>query len=538
LRKRGRPATHLGARRGLLVTLGAATLAILGVLLLAASYGKVPAEAAQNDSSTVSVEENPASPSTETAPTPAPPALLPDRQEKVDLLIYGTTTAGLGVLRGLKLAGERFPQDLTVALVSLAPDLESPLVQGLSVEDTYRPGQAGGFWEDFRREVIRTYEQQGVWPLQRNGRLIHEPAVAEEVLNYLVFSDESLPQAARGRVRLLCVSGLPRAASDREGERYLMVEEDDGTLVRLNTRLFVDASVEADLARLLGASYKLGESPIAYCDSTGPRPEAPCRRNFFSTAPQSLTMLLTLSVGKGEATPVETLPCFDSEAIPEAVPEAFSEATVKSFPSSWSMTHALPGNTRELNERWSDWADPDVSFTWYMEPEKRSEIVLRLQARALHLLALIQKDYPKVGLSSLPTWPYVRGEVMVQGAHVFSMAEIEGEVPEPIASGTYAAFDRHDPVRGTLQPERGAYVEVPLAATRPDRHPALLVATALSLTSSAYSSACRMEPVRANVGAACGVQAALALSRDVSFTEVSYADVRAELVEQGHVLKR
>ena len=43
------------------------------------------------------------------------------------------------------------------------------------------------------------------------------------------------------------------AASDQEGRRYVDVQVEGGGVVRFNTRYFIDASVEGDLARMLGA---------------------------------------------------------------------------------------------------------------------------------------------------------------------------------------------------------------------------------------------------------------------------------------------
>ena len=53
--------------------------------------------------------------------------------QQFDVVIYGTTTAGIGTLRGLQMAAARYPKRLRVAIVSSGGNLESPLAQGLGV---------------------------------------------------------------------------------------------------------------------------------------------------------------------------------------------------------------------------------------------------------------------------------------------------------------------------------------------------------------------------------------------------------------------
>ena len=453
----------------------------------------------------------------------------------VDVLVYGSTSGGLGAIRGLKLACERTGTGpLTVVLLSPAPGLESPLAQGLSVEDDYRPGVVGGFYGEFRHEVIRHYEREGVWPLLRNGRLVYEPEVADRVLRRLVLEDGSPPEWSQAGVRVIWLRGLVRKATDTGELIQVRVEHMDGTYLDLEARFAVDASVEADLARLLGADYRMGKSSHLYNDVEGRQPEPPTKDDSFSTAPQSLAMLLTLSVKEKPAPPIHSLPEWNESAVPGGLHETLPEFIRRSFPGSWSLRHPLPQDKRELNEGWNDWANPHISFAWYMNPGERLELVGQLQARALHYLALIQGHFPEVGLATLPSWPYVRGEVMVMGRHVYHVDELVEGVDEPIAKGKYARFDRHDPFEGTQQSPESAIVEVPLDATRPAGLPRLLVTTALSVDYLTYNSACRMEPVRANVGAACGVQLALALRDGVAPHEVPYPGIREELLRQGH----
>ena len=202
------------------------------------------------------------------------------------------------------------------------------------------------------------------------------------------------------------------------------------------------------------------------------------------------------------------------------------------------MRHSLPNGRHELNELWSDWADPDIIVRWYLEPWQRQGLVRDMQQRILVLLAQVQERYPEIGIDRLPTWPYVRGEVMILGDHLYSTSELWGELDEIIATGKYAVFDRHDPAHGSLQPDEAAVVCLPMDATRPQGHPNLLVSTAYSVDYKAYSSALRMEPTRAAVGVACGAQVALAATRGVSIHDIVYAELRGELLAQGQSPER
>ncbi|NLE73110.1 MAG: FAD-dependent oxidoreductase, partial [Actinobacteria bacterium] len=442
---------------------------------------------------------------------------------QVDVMIYGTTTSGMGAIRGLKMAAGRIPQDLTVALVGVGDALESPLAQGLCVEDDYEPGTISGFYQEFRSAVALHYETLGVWPYERNGRLTYEPEVAADVLNGLVFGEDGLPEAARGRVKIVRVIGIISEASDAEGDRHVMLVRPDGSRLRIDARYLLDASVEADLARALGCRYMMGCTSAVYNDLRGPLPMKPTREDLYAGSPQSLGFLVTLTLTTGGAPSIRERQDWPVAEEAEGARWKMEETVLRAFPHSWSMRHQLPGNRRELNELWSDLADPDVIVQWYREPDLRERITRTLQHRMLVLLAQVQDRYPEVGISRLPTWPYVRGEVMVLGNHLYSTDELTANPGETIATGKYAVFDRHDPVHGSLQPDEAATVFVPLAVTRPMEHPALLVSTAFSVDWKAYNSACRMEPVRATVGMACGVQLALAAARDVATHDISYA---------------
>lgn len=139
-----------------------------------------------------------------------------DTVERVDVVMWGSTTSGLGALRGLKMAAPGLDGPIRVALLSNTSVVESPLVQGLCLEDDYHPETVGGFYAEFRREVLARYAAQGVWPLEAGGRLTYEPEVAAQVLQELAFSEGLVPQAARDKVDVIRMWG---GAVRRPGRR-------------------------------------------------------------------------------------------------------------------------------------------------------------------------------------------------------------------------------------------------------------------------------------------------------------------------------
>ena len=457
-------------------------------------------------------------------------------REQVDVVVYGSTTSGLGAVYGLARLAEKYDHSFSVALVSVTDALESPLVQGLCIEDDYEPATLAGFYGRFRRAVASYYQSQGIRPYEQGGRLKYEPEVAYEALCHLVFGTYGLPDEAQvgGSLEVRRIQGIIEGAGEGDEGHFLRVRRPDGSSLLLEATYLVDASVEADLARALGCRYMMGRSAQVFSDGQGLRPTPPTSQDLYAVSPQSLGYLTTLRVASDGAAPsVEEMPEWPEAASAMGGRWVVPESYLKTFASSWSLRHALPGGKHELNEPWSDWAEPDVIFRWYREPQSRDEIVDSMRRRALVLLAQIQERYPKVGVDRLPGWPYVRGEVMVLGERVYSLQELRSDSFEPIATGIYAAFDRHDPARGSLQQEETARARLPLGATRPADRPYLLVSTAYSLDWKAYNSACRMEPVRAAAGVACGAQVVLAAEQGIAPQAVRYTDLLEELKALG-----
>lgn len=458
---------------------------------------------------------------------PAPRKSVAVRE--ADVIIYGTTTAGIGAVRALEQTRESFGRELQVVLISSDRILDSPLAQGLSVEDRYSGGGLSGFYGEFRNQLIARYETEGLDPIV-DGRIRYEPEVARQVLLSFV----------EGRQHVEWLGGELRAAegADGKGPRYVVVEEADGNVVRINTEYFIDASVEGDLGRLLGASYMLGKGDELYNLRTGPHPAPPTPENEFVTAPQRYSFLLTLQVYEDEA---PALADFEHDWYSNSTygPDfEFAEHHRDGFATSWSLRHVLPHGKRELNEVWSDYPGPQASFDWVLFPEKRPQLRELMVSYVLDKVRYLQEHgYQEIGVVNVPSRPYVRDGARFKGLDFYTGDDIDSEaVDNPVAHGVYARYDRHDLSLGSLQDSRAAEVFVPMGALLPEKHPYLVVPTAISADESAICSAVRMEPVRANMGGAAGVMVAAAAREAIDVHQLEYGTIREELERQGYEL--
>lgn len=447
-------------------------------------------------------------------------------ETQVDVLIYSTQTSGLAAARELALGAPH----LRVALVSCGNLLESPLAQGLCVEDARNIGQvSGGFYGEWRQAVVRYYQALGKSAFVSGGRFVYEPEVAARLLwSYL--SPRNAPNLIFYAARLL-------SASDKPGQCYVDLLLENGARLRVVTRYFIDASVEADLARMLGADYRIGRGEETYNDRQGNTPPYPSAKNAYVTAPQRLSALLTLKLYKGAAPRVADLahPSYDPSSYANVT---LPSSTVRSFKDSWSMTVAkLPNGKRELNEGWSDWPDVGLAYQWIFAPHNRGEIRRRVVGWTINRVRYLQEHgYPNLGIATIPQKLYVREGPRIVGLDTYTRSDVRnGAVRDPVAVGCYCEYDRHD----AFYPnhiETTRFVFVPMGTLLAADHPNLVVSTAVSTDCAAYSSAVRVEHTRANMGAAAAAIVMVAAEANVDASEVSYDAVRARLISRGYSL--
>ena len=182
-----------------------------------------------------------------------PASAVPPKSVDFDVVVYGTQTSGLAAVAELTAGAPH----LRVALVSSGDYLQSPLAQGLGAEDARDPGRvAGGFYKEWRRTVIRYYAHDGQRAFTSSGRLVYAPEVAARALRSVAGMGEDN--------RVVFYAADLVAASDDGAERYVDISIAGQGDLRLSTRFFVDASTEGDLARALGADYRIGRDEKVY----------------------------------------------------------------------------------------------------------------------------------------------------------------------------------------------------------------------------------------------------------------------------------
>jgi hypothetical protein len=445
----------------------------------------------------------------------------------VDVVVYATQTSGLAAVRELAVGAPH----LRVALISSGNLLETPLAQGLSVEDARDISRVtGGFYSEWRKAVISAYALRGIRPFNAGGRFVYEPEAAAKAL----WSYVRGPKAGN----VLFFSARLLAASDQPGQRFVDIEAEGVGTRRLTTRFFIDASVEGDLARMLGADYRIGRHEAVYNDVFGPKPAYPSAANGYETAPQRLSPLLTLRVlAKGSAPRIATFvhPNYDPRSYAGVT---FAQKNVVAFRGSWTMNIAvLPNGKRELNETWNDWPDIGLSFQWVFAPEKRGEIRRRVLEWSINRVRYLQEHgYGRVGIAAVPQKLYVREGPRIVGLDTYSAADLRnGALRRPVAVGCYVEYDRHDAFSPN-QIEQTRYVYMPMQALMAKGHPGLLVSTAVSTDFQAYCSAVRMEHTRANIGGAAGAIVVVADELGVEPSQVPYEMVRARLLSRGYRL--
>ncbi len=458
------------------------------------------------------------------APVPADvPKVLP--AVDVDVVVYATQTSGLAAVRELALGA---PQ-LRVALISCGNLLETPLTQGLSVEDVRNAGHVtGGFYGEWRQTVTRYYSLCGLKAANGTGRFTYEPEVSAKIL-WSYVSGSALPNVQFYSAKLL-------DAHDGPDGRYVDISVEGAGDLRLNTKYLIDASVEADLARMLGADYRIGRAEDVYNDVLGNKPAYPSSENGWVTAPQRLSALLTLQVhSSGKAPRIADLwhPNYDPGSFAGTT---FAWKNVAAFANSWSMKIAvLPKNKRELNETWSDHPDIGWAFQWIFEPDRRGDIRKQVLQWTINRARYLQENgYARVGIASIPQKLYVREGPRVVGLDTYTADDLRSvALRQPVAVGCYCEYDRHDAFYPT-HIETTRYVYMPMEALIAAGHPALLVSTAVSTDSAAYCSAVRMEHCRANMGAAAAMMVITAAELGVELSDVPYETVRSKLISRGY----
>jgi hypothetical protein len=460
-----------------------------------------------------------------------PPACLAqdqaiDRELDVSVFIWDTTAEGIGAVRAMQLARPRYDVG-PIVVASSSPRVTAMTANGLSVEDRQGTLAPDGFWHEVRRGITSHYAERGQKGMFY-GRMVVEPDVASAALRW--YLDYNRPEGRPGTTFV----HAHLLEADPE-ERFVLLRTAKGEVVRVRAQVFIDASVEGDLARKMGAHYRFGVSETLFGPGYGvpPRPDA----DVPDTLIQRLSALLTLDVTGGAGRMARFRhPFYDHLSYHSGVWQ--SESNRRAFANSWSMRHPLPNGKRELNEGWSDY--PDVTSVWrYVFGYDSDHLVRRqIRDRAITYVAhkvryLNENGYPHVGVAQVPQRVYIREGIRALGLDTLTASDVtRGTVRQPVAVSEYGLYDVH--LHGFANDHTPTRVHLPMGSLISVDLSHLLIPGPVSVEHRAYNGAIRMEWGKANRGAAAGIVAAIAVARGTPPAEVPYEAVRAELHRQGY----
>jgi hypothetical protein len=453
-------------------------------------------------------------------------SLVVDRVLDAKVFIWDTTAEGIGAMRAMQLARPMYDVG-NIVVASSSPRVTVMTANGLSVEDRQGSLAPDGFWGEVRRGLTDYYANRGQKAIF-SGRMVVEPEIAATHFQWYI--DYNRPGGRPGTVFLHA-----HLLDVDYAQKYVLLRTPKGEIIKVIARVFLDASVEGDLSRKIGASYRFGMGEALYNSRVGPPPRPDVNRP--ETLIQRHSALLTLDVS-GRASPLAVFrhPFYDHTTYHSGVWQ--SERNREAFARSWSIRHVLPNDKRELNESWSDY--PDIAAVWSYIFDYDVDPVTRQRMRNQAITYVLNKvrylnehGYPEVGIANVPQRLYIREGIRVLGVDTLYGSEVEqGIVRDPVAASEYGLYDVH--IHGVPNDHTSTRVYLPMGSLISAEFPDLLIPGPVSVDHRAFNGAVRMEWGKANRGAAAGMLAAIAIAKGVSPAHVRYEDVREELRRQGY----
>ncbi len=500
---------------------------------------------------------------------------------ETDVVVVGATPGGIASA----VAAAR--QGRTVLLVEYEDHIGGIVSNGLTNADIGKRQAVGGLFYQFTRRVVNyftAFDQEN--PDRPNLRRCqdgyrYEAHVAEQIFHEMIEEQE-------GRIRLCLNHELKQAVV--EDERLVAVSLEDrgqpGELVRVEGRVFVDATYEGDLAAMAGAPFRTGREGR---DEFQEAHAGKIYMRFGTTVP--------LPGSTGEADGATEAYCFrfhvtevPEDRVPIEKPSAFDREDYRFVLDDIRSGRAtrfgqiiqlipMPNRKFELN---SDHPHPDTgvpsesldlaedNWDWpTATPARREQIYDRYLSHNVGLIWLLQNDpevpaamredarrwgwckdeWPEHG--HVPRQVYVRQGRRIEGETM--LTENDGKPKPPLGRTTVQPtsisviewpFDPHgchkyDPafpgVREGYFYVAHAPFQVPYGVIVPKSIDGLLAPVACSCSHVAYN-ALRMEPVFMSLGEAAGIAAHLAIEEDVDVRSVPVPQLQALLVEEAGVI--
>ena len=501
-------------------------------------------------------------------------------QQKVDVVVYGGTAAG--VMTGLSAARE----GMRVTLLEPGAHLGGMVTGGLSATDLGHYTIIGGYAREF---YMRAAAHYGVKDLDSPDHWLSEPHVDEAIFTDMLRS-AGVTVYFHERLR-------EQAGVRKDGAQIISITTEDGRVWQ--AKVFADCSYEGDLMAEAHVSYTWGrESAQEYGESlAGARAQTPGHQ--FSWAVSAYDDLHRL-LPEIDAGPLAAPGSADRKVqaynfrliltndpanrLPFLRPQGYDPAKfallaryLNEFEQNRGRAPGLhdifnpvtiPNHKADFNNN-GPFSTDYIGHSWDYPEASYTRKTQLWQAHLLYTQSLLyfvshdagvpaslraevnQWGLPKDEFAGTGGWPrqlYIREGRRMMGEYIMRQADLQTErtKPDSIGMGSYNS-DSHNIERvvmpdGSVRNEGNVEVpvepyEIAYRSITPKRAEAenLLVPVCLSATHAAYSSV-RMEPQYMIIGQAAGVAASLAVRGGVAVQQVPIAELQRTLREHGAVL--
>lgn len=478
--------------------------------------------------------------------------------QEADVVVVGATPAGVSA------AVNAAREGMTVLLLEETGHIGGLASGGLSNSDFHSFASIGGTFREFMHRVERHYAEtygassQQVRDCVKGG--YYEPRVARRVFERMIAEQKSLRMLLHHRL----LSASTEQSSRRTSLRAATFRDlRTGRELRVQGRVFIDATYEGDLAALAGAPYRLGsESRSEFGESLAP--EEP---NRFV---QTYNFRVCLSRVKENSLPLPRPKTYCREAFTKLL-VAFREKRVLSLanpgPRPVLKVRPIPNGKADFNDDATapmSLALKNINQPWTEgSPEVRARIFQQYKDYSLSLFWFLANDpevpdnirsgmrqwgLPKDEYPDTDHWSpalYVREGRRIIGEYVFRQQDTQqapGSLRAPlqrdsIAIGDYSlnshgvSAGRDGIVSGRIGAPIQPY-QIPYGVIVPRQVDWLLVPVALSATHVGYS-ALRMEPTWTALGQAAGIAAAQAVVRRLEPRAIDVAHLQHRLHQLG-----
>jgi hypothetical protein len=524
------------------------------------------------------------------------PGFSPAAEQAADVVIYGGTSAGVAAAIQTARMGK------SVILISPLERLGGLTTGGLGATDTGNKAVIGGIAREFYQSVKKHYDRPAAWKHEKqesfagyrpadDAMWYFEPHVAEEIIETMLREAGVTP--VRGE-RLARTKGGTQVRDNRIQSILL---EPSG--MRINGKIFIDATYEGDLLATAGVSYTVGrESNATYGEqSNGVQKTKNVKNHRFVRSVDPYVVPgepnSGLVAGLHDGDPGEEgaadhrlqAYCYrmcmsnvPDNRVPFPQPTDYDdkqyELLFRNFEAGDLRVpmHPLmmPNGKTDTNNNCA--FSTDYIGANYDYPEatyERREEILREHTRYQQGLMWTLANHPRVpqevrdemakwGLAKDEftdngNWPgeiYVREARRMVGDYVMIEHDCRRDrvAEDPVGMGSYN-MDSHNCQRyvddtghvqneGDVQLATGGSYAISYRSIVPQRGEAanLLVPVCLSASHIAYGSI-RMEPVFMILGQSAATAACQAIDSNSSVQDVDYTQLKERLLADGQVLK-